>query len=72
MSLDPKRIAVMNAIASAMMDGALPLMRQHPPDVTFEAVMSILLFVGEKCGHTYEHTAELVAKAVADLAEDEA
>jgi hypothetical protein len=72
MGLDPKRIEVMNAIASAMMDGAMPLLRLNPPDVAFEAVMSILFFIGEECGHTYAEVAELTLKAAKQLEEDEA
>lgn len=55
--IDHARVEAMNAIASAMMDAALPLLRRHPPDVAFEAVMAMLFFIGEKAGMTYEEVA---------------
>jgi len=66
-----KSLAVINGIASAMMDVAIDTMRKYPPAYSFEAAMGILFFVGEKTGLTPEQVAALVHDAANGLTETE-
>ena len=58
---------IVNTIASAMMDVAIDTMRKHPPAYSFEAVMGILFFVGEKTGLTPAQVASLVQSASEEI-----
>ena len=68
---DPARLDAMTKIASAMRDAALPLLRQHPPDVAFEAVVAMLFFVGEKAGMSYEDIVAHVQLSAIGLASED-
>ena len=69
MSRDQQRIDAMNAVASAMMDGALPLFRTIPPAIAFDAVVGVLFFIGEKAGYFPEQVAQLVKSAADQIDE---
>ena len=64
--------AIIDRIASLMMDAAVPVMRQHPPFLAFEAAMGIMFFIGERAGMTAAQVAEVVGQAANRIEENEA
>jgi len=70
MTPDEKQEAL-NTIVSKMMDSAIDTMRKYPPEVSLEAAVYVVLFLGEQSGLSPAEVAAYVQEAASGFLSDE-
>jgi hypothetical protein len=66
-----ERQALIDRIATLMMDAAISTIVTNPPDIAFDAVTGILFFIGEKAGLSHAQVAEQVRLAAENIPEED-